>query len=69
MGVGGRVAGTMRGRVNGSPGAFGWTGGFGTWCEADPEEGAAFVYMHNLLPDRERYYHPRVRAAAYGLIE
>lgn len=57
------------GDVNGSPGAFGWTGGFGTWCEADPEEGAAFVYMHNLLPDRERYYHPRVRAAAYGLIE
>lgn len=57
------------GDVNGSPGAFGWTGGYGTWCEADPAEGASFVYMHNLLPNGERYYHPRVRAAAYGMIE
>ena len=37
--------------------------------QADPEEGAAFVYMHDLLPDDERYCHPRVRAAAYGMIE
>ena len=57
------------GGVNGSPGAFGWTGGYGSWCEADPEDGTAFVYMHNLVPNRERYYHPRVRAACYGLIE
>ena len=57
------------GGVNGSPGAFGWTGGYGSWCEADPEDGTAFVYMHNMMPNRERYYHPRVRAAAYGLIE
>ena len=57
------------GGVNGSPGAFGWTGGYGSWCEADPEDGTAFVYMHNMLPNRERWYHPRVRAAAYGLIE
>ena len=57
------------GGVNGSPGAFGWTGGYGSWCEADPEDGTAFVYMHNLVPNRERYYHPRVRAAAYGMIE
>lgn len=57
------------GGVNGSPGAFGWTGGYGSWCEADPEDGTAFVYMHNMMPNRERWYHPRVRAAAYGLIE
>lgn len=57
------------GGVNGSPGAFGWTGGYGSWCEADPADGTAFVYMHNLVPNRERYYHPRVRAAVYGLIE
>lgn len=57
------------GGVNGSPGAFGWTGGYGSWCEADPEDGTAFVYMHNLVPNRERYYHPRVRAAVYGLIK
>ncbi len=57
------------GGVNGSPGAFGWTGGFGAWCEADPAEQAAIVYMHNLVPNRERYYHPRVRAAAYGMLD
>lgn len=53
---------------NGSLGAFGWTGGFGTWCEADPKEGLSIVYMHNLMPNDEEYYHPRVRSAAYGLI-
>lgn len=57
------------GDVNGSLGAFGWTGGFGSWCEADPEDGTAFVYMHNMLPDDERYCHPRVRTVAYGMIE
>lgn len=57
------------GDVNGSLGAFGWTGGYGSWCEADPEEGVAIVYMHNLVPSLERYYHPRIRAAAYGMID
>lgn len=57
------------GNHNGSIGSFGWTGGFGTWCEADPEDGVSIVYMHNLLPNEERYYHPRIRAAAYGLIK
>lgn len=58
-----------KGNHNGSLGAFGWTGGFGTWAEADPKEEVSIVYMHNLMPNEERYYHPRVRAAAYGLIE
>lgn len=57
------------GNNNGSFGAFGWTGGFGSWCEADPEEELSIVYMHNLMPNDEQYCHPRVRAAAYGLIE
>lgn len=57
------------GDVNGSLGAFGWTGGYGTWCESAPEEGVSFVYMHNLVPNCERYYHPRIRAVAYGLID
>ena len=56
------------GNNNGSIGAFGWTGGFGTWCEADPEEKLSIVYMHNLMPNDENYCHPRVRAAAYGLV-
>lgn len=57
------------GNNNGSFGAFGWTGGFGSWCEADPEEELSIVYMHNLIPNDEQYCHPRVRTAAYGLIE
>lgn len=57
------------GNNNGSPGAFGWTGGFGSWCEADPAEGLSIVYMHNLIPNDEQYCHPRVRAASYGLVE
>lgn len=56
------------GNHNGSLGAFGWTGGFGTWCEADPNERLSIVYMHNTFPNEEQYYHLRVRAAAYGLI-
>ena len=58
-----------KGNHNGSLGAFGWTGGFGTWCEADPEDGVSIVYMHNRIPSGEAYYHLRMRAAAYGVIE
>ena len=58
-----------QGRHNGSLGAFGWTGAFGAWGEADPEEGVSIVYMHNMLPNDEEYYHLRVRTAAYGCIE
>ena len=54
---------------NGSFGAFGWTGGFGTWCEADPEDAVSIVYMHNMMPNMEQYYHPRVRNAVYGCLE
>ena len=54
---------------NGSLGAFGWTGGFGTWCEADPEEGVGLVYMHNTAPNKEVYYHHRVRTVAYGCLD
>lgn len=56
------------GNLNGSLGSFGWTGGFGTYCEADPSEGLSIVYMHNLIPNEEQYYHPRVRNASYGLL-
>ena len=56
------------GDLNGSIGAFGWTGGFGSWCEADPAEGLSIVYMHNLIPNDEQYYHPRVRTTSYGLL-
>ncbi len=58
-----------KGNHNGSLGSFGWTGGFGSWCEADPEDGVSIVYMHNQMPNEEQYYHLRMRAAAYGFIE
>lgn len=57
------------GNHNGSLGAFGWTGGSGTWAEADPSEGVSIVYMHNLQPNFEEYHHLRMRAAAYGFLE
>lgn len=57
-----------KGNHNGSVGAFGWTGGFGTWCEADPSEGVSIVYMHNLMPNKEYETHLKVRNAAYGLV-
>ena len=56
------------GQHNGSLGAFGWTGGSGTWAEADPSEGVSIVYMHNLQPNLEEYHHLRMRAAAYACL-
>jgi len=58
-----------KGNLIGSIGAFGWTGGNGTWCEADPEDGVAIVYMHNQDPNMEMFYHHRVRNVAYGCVK
>lgn len=60
---------SYQGHHNGSLGAFGWTGGSGTWAEADPAEGVSIVYMHNLQPNLEQYHHLRMRAVAYGCLE
>ncbi|HEX2945236.1 MAG TPA: serine hydrolase domain-containing protein [Clostridia bacterium] len=59
----------QKGNHNGSLGSFGWTGGFGTWCEADSEDGVSIVYMHNMMPSGEVYYHLRMRNVAYGCIK
>ncbi len=58
-----------KGNHNGSLGAFGWTGGSGTWAEADPSEGVSIVYMHNLQPNLELYHHIRMRNVAYGCLD
>ncbi|MDD6678414.1 MAG: serine hydrolase [Firmicutes bacterium] len=58
-----------QGNHNGSLGAFGWSGFFGTWCEADPEEGLSVVYMHNCMSETDRFEHLRVRSVSYGLVE
>lgn len=50
-------------------GEFGWTGGAGTWASIDPSEGVSVVYMHQMMPNMERYHHLRVRACAYGCLE
>ena len=55
------------GNNNGALGAFGWTGGFGTWCEADPEDGVSIAFMFNQFPWENISLHARIRAAAYGL--
>jgi CubicO group peptidase (beta-lactamase class C family) len=57
------------GQHNGSIGQFGWTGGSGTWGEADPSEGVSICYMHNLQPNLEEYHHLRMRAVAYGCMK
>ena len=53
---------------NGGIGAFGWTGGMGTWVEADPNTGVSIAYMHNMMPNDELYHHHRVRNAAYSCL-
>ncbi len=53
----------------GSPGSFGWTGGYGTWCEADPDRRLSVVYMHNMLPNMEKEHHHRVRETVYSCVE
>ncbi|NGZ75763.1 serine hydrolase domain-containing protein [Saccharibacillus alkalitolerans] len=56
------------GGSNSPLGEFGWTGMAGTWTSISPETNTAIVYMHQMLPNMEEYYHLRVRAAAYGAL-
>lgn len=57
------------GHSNGSVGEFGWTGALGTYVSIDPKEGFSVVYMHQMDPNMEEYYHLRVRAVANGCLE
>ena len=57
-----------KGSHNGNLGAFGWTGGGGTWAEADPVRRVSLVYMHNMFPNEELYHHHRFRNVAYGCL-
>lgn len=56
------------GEACGHPGSFGWTGGLGTWCEADPVSHVSIAYMHNMSPNQELYHHHKVREAAYACL-
>ena len=52
---------------NGPLGAFGWSGGYGTWTECSPEAGLSIVSMHNLTGYPMHPTHMRVRNLIYSL--
>ena len=58
-----------RGNASASLGSFGWSGGFGTWCESDPVEHVSIVFMRNLFPPLDNDLIHQMRAAAYSCIE
>lgn len=53
---------------NSSIGEFGWTGGFGSWVLMDPKKDLTIVYMHQSMPNREGYIHPRIRNIVYSAL-
>jgi len=57
------------GDANSPAGEFGWGGYLGTFNSIDPDHRFSFVYMHQLDPDLNGYYQPRLRAVVYGNIE
>ena len=57
------------GASNGSIGSFGWSGGYGTWAEADPEENLSIVYMHNTWGLQNELFHMRVRDVLYAALD
>lgn len=59
-----------RGQANSNfcPGEFGWTGAFGSYTAIDPSIGLSVVYMHQLFPNLQNYYHLRVRNTVNGCI-
>ncbi len=67
-GLGFRTLMTQKYGHNGHVGCFGWTGGSGSWVEADPVDKFSIAYMHNMMPNEELYHHHRVRATAYGIM-
>ena len=67
-GLGFRTLMTQKYGHNGHLGCFGWTGGAGSWVEADPVGKFSIAYMHNMMPNEELAHHHRVRAVAYGIM-
>ncbi|MBR4692463.1 MAG: serine hydrolase [Oscillospiraceae bacterium] len=65
-GFGFRTLLTQKFGHNGHLGAFGWTGGSGSWVEADPVGKFSIAYMHNMMPNEELYHHHRLRTVAYA---
>jgi len=60
---------TAQAHFNGSIGEFGWTGMLGTYVSIDPKERSSIVYMHQMYPNMEEYYHHRVRGVVNGCLD
>ncbi len=56
------------GGINSTPGEFGWSGMLGTFVLIDPEERLSVVYMQQMMPNREAFHQPRIRAVVYGAL-
>lgn len=54
---------------NGSLGAFGWSGGYGSWAEASPSDNLSIVYIHNTQGEQNEPFHVKVRNVVYGCIK
>jgi CubicO group peptidase (beta-lactamase class C family) len=57
-----------RGRKQHKHSEFGWTGGFGTLVLMDPAKEITIVHMHQSMPNREEYLHPRIRNIVYSAL-
>ncbi|WEG11176.1 serine hydrolase [Pullulanibacillus sp. KACC 23026] len=57
------------GGSNSSIGEFGWAGMAGSWVLMDPKEKLSIVYMQQMLPSLEPYFHNRLRNVVYGGLE
>lgn len=51
-----------------SIGEFGWSGMAGSWALIDPALKLSAVYMQQLIPSQEPYFHPRMRNVIYGAL-
>lgn len=56
------------GHTNGSLGEYGWAGAAGTWMSVDPAEKVGIVFMQQVMPSNEHYFHHTIRAVVNGCI-
>ncbi len=58
----------VKGGIPGSVGEFGWCGVMGTWVLMDPSEELTVVYMHQRMPNLEKYVQEHLRQMIYGML-
>jgi len=57
------------GGSNSTVGEFGWAGMAGSWVLIDPKEKLSIVYMQQMLPSLEPYFHNRLKTVVYGSLD